>query len=103
MRNALMRPLRLDLESFARATGTHPELLRRLVGLGLLDAERDARGALWFRPAQVGEVARIRRLREAFALNYASLGLVCDLLDRIAVLESARQHRSRRWRERSWT
>lgn len=96
MRNALMRPLRLDLESFARATGTHPDLVRRLVRLGLLEVERDLRGGLWFRPTQIAEVARIRRLREAFALNYASVGLVCDLLDRIAVLESAMRHRARR-------
>jgi chaperone modulatory protein CbpM len=103
MTNALMRPLRLDLESFARATGTHPDLVRRLVRLGLLDAERDLRGGLWFRPAQIDEVARIQRLRAAFALNYASVGLVCDLLDRIAVLESAIRHRPTRQRERSWT
>ena len=97
----LMRPLRLDLDSFARLTGVHPELVRRLVALGLLDVEQDARGELWFLPDQVGKVARIRRLRAAFSLNYASVGLVCDLLDRIAALESAMQHR--RMGDRSWT
>jgi hypothetical protein len=51
----------------------------------------------------VGSVGRIRRLRAAFPLNYASLGLVCELLDRIAALESAMQHRSRRLGDRSWT
>ncbi len=29
------------------------------------------------------------RLRAGFALNYAAVGLVTDLLDRIAVLEAA--------------
>jgi hypothetical protein len=103
MRNALMRPLRLDLDSFAQLTGSHPELILRLVALGLIDAEQDAYGALWFMPAQIAEVGRIRRLRATFALNYASLGLVCDLLDRIAVLESALQHRPGRQGDRSWT
>jgi chaperone modulatory protein CbpM len=103
MKYMLMRPLRLDLDSFARLTGTHPELIRRLVALGLIEAEQDAYGALWFLPAQIAEVGRIRRLRAAFSLNYASIGLVCDLLDRIAVLESAMHHRSRRLGDRSWT
>ncbi|MDN3351988.1 chaperone modulator CbpM [Actinomadura sp. DC4] len=96
----LMRALRLDLDSFARACGTDPEFIRRLVALGLLDADRDVSGELWFLPAQIAVVGRIRRLRAAFPLNYASLGLVCDLLDRIAVLESALRHRTG---DRPWT
>jgi chaperone modulatory protein CbpM len=103
MTHALMRELRLDLDTFARLCGTHPELIRRLVALDLVHAEHDTHGALWFLPAQIAEVGRIRRLRSAFPLNYASLGLVCDLLDRIAALESAMQHRSRRLGDRSWT
>jgi hypothetical protein len=103
MNYALMRPLRFDLESFAHATGAHPELIRRLVTLGVLDAERDASGALWFTPAQLASVGRVQRLRAFFSLNYASLGLVCDLLDRIAALERAMQHRSRRLGDRPWT
>jgi hypothetical protein len=99
----LMRPLRLDLESFARACGTDPDYIRRLVALGLIDADEDISGGLWFLPAQVRSVGRIRRLRAAFPLNYASLALVCDLLDRIAALESAMQQRSRRSGDRSWT
>jgi chaperone modulatory protein CbpM len=102
MKDMLMRPLRLDLEAFARASGVHPGLVHRLVALGLVEAERDAYGALWFTPAQVTQVGRIQRLRSAFALNYASLGLVCDLLDRIAALESAMRRHSRQPGERSW-
>jgi len=86
---ALIRPVRLNLEAFARATGTHPELIRRLVALGLLDADRDAAGELWFAPSQVAAMGRVQRLRAGFGLNYAAIGLVCDLLDRIAVLEAA--------------
>jgi chaperone modulatory protein CbpM len=86
---ALVRPVRLDLDSFARATATHPDLIRRLVALGLVEADRDAAGRLWFSPAQLAVVARIQRLRAGFALNYAAVGLVIDLLDRITVLETA--------------
>ncbi len=49
---------------FARATGIHPELVRRLVTLGSSDAEpRRRAGQLWFAPAQVRAMARIQRLR----------------------------------------
>jgi len=85
----LVRSARLNLESFARATGTHPDLVRRLVALGILDADRDAAGELWFAPSQVAVMGRVQRLRTAFGLNYAAVGLVTDLLDRIAVLEAA--------------
>ncbi|MFJ2032173.1 chaperone modulator CbpM [Streptosporangium sp. NPDC087985] len=100
---ALTRPRRLDLESFARATGTHPDLVRRLVALGVLDAECDAAGALWFPPSQLHAMARIQRLRAGFALNYAALGLVMDLLDRIAQLEAAQRGRSRTAGGSQWT
>jgi DNA-binding transcriptional MerR regulator len=61
----------------------------RLVALGLVDADRDAGGQLWFSPAQLAVMARIQRLRAGLALNYAAIGLVSDLLDRITVLETA--------------
>jgi hypothetical protein len=80
---------RLDLETFSRAAGMHPELVRRLVALGLLEAQADAAGELWFPPTQLSAAARVQRLRAGFGLNYAALGLVLDLLDRIARLERA--------------
>ncbi len=79
----------LSLEEFATAAGLHPDLVRRLVTLGILDATRDPSGALWFSRSQLAAVARMQRLRAGFALNYAAIGLVTDLLDRIAVLEAA--------------
>ncbi|MET9070369.1 chaperone modulator CbpM [Streptosporangium sandarakinum] len=95
MTYALARPRRLDLETFARATGVHPELPRRLVVLGVLQARTDPSGTLWFEESQLRAMARIQRLRAGFALNYAALGLVIDLLDRIAELEAAARTRSR--------
>ncbi|MGZ6868668.1 MAG: chaperone modulator CbpM, partial [Blastococcus sp.] len=43
----------------------------------------------WLAPAQLTTVARIQRLRAGLCLNYAGIGLVLDLLDRIADLEAA--------------
>jgi hypothetical protein len=78
----------MDLKAFAAASGLHPDMVHRLVALGLLDPVRDADGELWFPPAQLVAVARIQRLRAGFSLNYAALGLVIDLLDRVAELEA---------------
>ena len=85
----LVRQARLNLEAFARATSAHPDLIRRLVVLGLLDADRDGAGELWFASGQVAAMGRVQRLRAGFALNYAAVGLVIDLLARISDLEAA--------------
>jgi DNA-binding transcriptional MerR regulator len=79
----------LSTESFARVAGLHPELVRRFVSLGLLDASQDVSGALQFSPRELANVARIRRLRAGLAINYTAIGVVIDLLDRIAELEAA--------------
>jgi chaperone modulatory protein CbpM len=99
----LGRPARLDLESFSRAVGAHPDLVRRLVALGVLDADIDSSGRLWFAPAQLAAMARVQRLRAGFALNYAAVGLVIDLLDRIAALEAAARTSPRRSGGPQWT
>ena len=94
----------LGLETFARRGGLHPELVERFVALGLLEAQRDANGALWFAPNQLAELARIRRLRAGSSLqvNYAGLGVVIDLLDRIQRLEDALR-KQRPVRSQPWT
>ena len=85
----------LDDEEFARRCGLHPELVRRFWALGLIAAARHVDGSLWYSPAQVPAVARLQRLHAALPLNYAALGLVCDLLDRITDLETALSVRGR--------
>ncbi len=92
----------LDLQSFATAAGLHPEFVLRLVSLGLIEASQGAAtDELWFSPAQLAVAARIQRLRSGLALNYAALGLVIDLLDRVAELEGALRKLQRGGR--TWT
>ena len=98
MNYAIVRAARLSLEEFALLSGLHPDLIRRLVALGLIDAERDTAGELWFSRGEFAAVARMQRLRAGFALNYAAIGLVTDLLDRIVVLEAALRAAQRRGR-----
>jgi chaperone modulatory protein CbpM len=85
---ALVRSVRLGPSAVEAATSIHPELLRRLVALGLLDAETGALGDLRFPPSVVIRIARIQRLHADLSLNYAAIGLVLDLLDRIDRLEA---------------
>ena len=88
----------LGLDAFARRCGLHPDMVRRLVALGLLPGNPDARGELCFDPSALAVVARIQRLRTGLGLNYAAIGLVIDLLDHIEELETAsRRRRTARW------
>lgn len=89
----IVRTDRLDPDAFARAAGLHPDLVRRLVALGLLEPATDESGRMWLPRSQLATVARIQRLRATLPLNYAALGLVIDLLDRIAELEAALRRR----------
>jgi chaperone modulatory protein CbpM len=89
VRYPLARPHRLSLETTAARAGLHPDLVRRFVALGLLDASRDVHGRLWFDVDAPAALARIQRLRCGLSLNYAAIGLVLDLLERISRLEAA--------------
>lgn len=103
VRYALVPVSRLSLATVARRSGLHPDLVRRFVALGLVDAERDAAGRLVFDPTAPAALARIQRLRTGLCLNYASIGLVLDLLDRISLLEAALRGRGTRSDTSPWT
>jgi hypothetical protein len=81
----------LTVDAFSEATGLHPDLVKRLVALGALDARRTAAGELRLPPSQLVAAARIQRLRAGFGLNYAAVALVMDLLDQIERLRGERQ------------
>lgn len=98
-----VQPDLLELTAFARAVSLHPDLIRAWVNLGLLDATLDSRERMWFERSQIRTVARIQRLRSGFSLNYAALGLVLDLLDRIADLEAELRARPHPRGDQLWT
>lgn len=83
------RRLGVSLQEFAAAAGAHPDLIRRFVSLGLLVPDTDPAGQMRFASAHLVRIARIHRLRAGLGLNYAALGVVLDLLDRIDELETA--------------
>ena len=97
-------PYQLTMAGVASRSGLPPELVTRFVALGLVDAERDARGRLWFRPSAPSAIARVLRLRDGLCLNYAAIGVVLDLLDRIERLETALRRSERAAKEpTTWT
>jgi chaperone modulatory protein CbpM len=97
-RYVLTRQPGVPLDVFATRCGLHPDMVRRLVALGLVACRQDARGGLRFEPSALVTVARIQRLRTGLGLNYAAIGLVLDLLDHIEELESiSRRRRTSRW------
>ncbi|WP_328380089.1 chaperone modulator CbpM [Streptomyces sp. NBC_01020] len=97
-------PYQLPMDGVASLSGLPPELVSRFVALGLVDAERDARGRLWFRTSAPSAIARVQRLRTGLCLNYAAIGVVLDLLDRIERLEAALRHSERAAKEpTTWT
>lgn len=75
------------LEVLAREAGLHPELVRRLIVLGALEAHGGTTGAPLFHRDAAARLARLVRLRRDLGLDYAGAMLACDLLARIEALE----------------
>jgi DNA-binding transcriptional MerR regulator len=78
---------RIEFDAFARVCDLHPELLDRLVSIGLLEASADAEGRRWFERSQIAAVARIRRLRSGLRLSYSAIAVVAPLIDHLDELE----------------
>jgi hypothetical protein len=71
----------VDVNALARKAGLHPDLVRRLLRMGAVDA------SAWDAAARL---ARITRLRRDLGLNYAGAILASELLARIERLEAKR-------------
>lgn len=84
----------LDLEQLAAEAGLHPQLVRRLLGLGLIEPGGGSETAPLFRRADALLLARAVRLRRDLGLNYAGAVLACELLARIEEAESTMRGRT---------
>lgn len=76
----------LTLMETARQAQVHPDLLERLVDLGLIEPEQCSPEIL-FAPEAVSDVRRALRLHNELGINWIGVGLVMDLLERIGQLE----------------
>jgi MerR HTH family regulatory protein len=77
----------IELETLASEAGLHPELVRRLIRLGVITPRGGTAAAPLFPRDAAAQLARIARLRRDLGLNYAGAVLACELLARIDELE----------------
>jgi hypothetical protein len=80
-------PSLVTLESLARETGVHPEVILRFVQFGLLAPRGGTAAAPLFARQDVPLLARAARLRRDLGVNYAGAVLASELLARIEDLE----------------
>ena len=79
---------RVSLNVLATQAHLHPDVVRRLVGLGLIEPTGGTRAAPLFRRQDAALLDRALRLRRDLGLNYAGAILTCELLARIDDLEA---------------
>lgn len=84
----VVRAERIEFEVFARVCEIHPDLLARLVDMGVLEAETDRDGLRWLQRREAAALARVRRLRSGLGLSYSAITVVAELIDRIDELEA---------------
>lgn len=79
----------LTLREVAYQCGVHPELIDRLSRLGLIDAaDCSFSGEALFHREVVTVIGRILRLRNELGVNYAGVGVILELMERIEALEA---------------
>jgi DNA-binding transcriptional MerR regulator len=75
------------IEALAREAGVHPEMVRRFVGLGLVEPRGGTTAAPLFRRQDASLIAQAMRLRRDLGVNYAGAVLAIELVARIEDLE----------------
>ena len=77
----------VGIDSLAREAGLHPDLVRRLIALGLIEAGGGSTTAPLFRRQDAVLLTRAVRLRNDLGVNYAGAVLAVELLSRIEQLQ----------------
>jgi len=77
-------PRLVGIEVLARDSGLHPDVVGRLVRLGLVETAGEAQ----FAPDAAARLAQAARLRRDLGLSYGAAVLTCELLARIDDLEA---------------
>lgn len=77
----------IELEVLAREAGLHPELVRRLLALGLVETNGGTAQKPHFPRDAAAQLARAVRLRRDLGIDYAGAVLASQLLARIEELE----------------
>ena len=81
----------LDIHDVSRYVNLHPGIIHRFVSMGLIDPVQE-KPKLCFDVSVVPRIKKILRLRNDLGINLNGIGLIFDLLDRIAALEEEAAH-----------
>lgn len=76
----------LTIYEVSHFVGLHPDMIRRLFMLGLIDPRVEEPDML-FEDSVVTRIDKIMRLKSDLGINLAGCGLILDLLDRIDRIE----------------
>ena len=95
----------IGIDSLSAEAGMHPQLVRRFIGLGLIEPSGGTRAAPLFEHKDARLLAQAARLRRDLGVDYTGAVLACELLTRIAQLErlvaaqapNRRQHEVTTW------
>jgi DNA-binding transcriptional MerR regulator len=77
----------LTLEEASEAAGLHPVLVERFVEFGLLEPAERTGAEMRFDASCLERLLSISRLRADLGVNLQGIGVILDLVDRLAVLE----------------
>lgn len=79
----------IRLSDVAYQCGIHPELVERFMEIGLVDfIGRDSDGEALLQVGAIQIIRRILRLRNDLGVNYAGIGVILELMERIEALEA---------------
>jgi hypothetical protein len=81
-------PPLIEIEVLAQEAGLHPDIVARLVAMGLVDPVGGTPRAPLFPRDAAARLARASRLRRDLGLNYAGAVLASELLGRIEELQA---------------
>ena len=77
----------LTLEQASEAAGIHPVLVERFVEFGLLEPAERTGPEMRFDGPSLQRLLAISRLRRDLGVNLQGVGVILDLVDRLAALE----------------
>jgi MerR family transcriptional regulator, heat shock protein HspR len=77
----------ITLDTLAAKVDLHPTIVERFVDCGLLEPEEGGGAQMVFNVTCIARVRTIVRLRRDLGVNLAGIGVILDLLDRLAAAE----------------
>ena len=85
-----------DLETASAASNTHPDLIRRYCGVGLIVAEESEEDKLFFDDDAIYWLRQIEALRREGGISQHGLRLIVDLLQEVERLQMELRSRNER-------